>query len=67
MKKYVIANRTQFFTAGELRQLLSKLNDDTPVYITGSDGWFHAPDDLSYVCLDCTDLDDCYEDYDEDF
>ena len=67
MKNYVIKNRTQFFTAGELRQLLSQLNENTPVYIAGSDGWFHAPDDLSYACLDCTDLDECYDDYSENF
>lgn len=58
---YDINKRKQFKTVGDLKQLLANVSDDTKIYITGTDGWFHIEADESIICLDYEDLDECYE------
>jgi hypothetical protein len=58
---YDINRREQFETVGDLKRLLADIPDDTDLYICGSNGWFHIEEDESIVCLDCDDLEDCYE------
>lgn len=61
---YNINKRTQFNTAGDLKKLLANIADETPISICGdSDCWFHIEMDESIICLDCEDLEECYEDY----
>lgn len=62
---YDIEKRQQFKTAGDLKKLLAGIPDDTPVYITGADGWFHIEEDESVICLDCEELEDCYNEEEE--
>ena len=59
---YNIERRTKFDTAGDLKKLLENVSDDTKICIIGDDYcWFHIEEDESVVCLDCEDLDECYE------
>lgn len=59
---YDINKRTNFETAGDLKQLLAEVPDETKIVICGDDNcWFHIEEDKSVVCLDMEDLDDCYE------
>lgn len=59
---YNINKRKQFNTVGDLKKLLSTLSDDTKVAICGdSYCWFHIEEDETIICLDCEDLDDCYD------
>lgn len=59
---YNIEKRKQFQTVGELKQLLEGLSNETKVVITGDDNcWFHIEEDETIICLDCEDLEDCYE------
>lgn len=57
-----IKERKQFNTVGELMELLKHIPSDTKICITGDDFcWFHIEQDRSVICLDCEDLEDCYE------
>ena len=59
---YNINKRKQFETVGDLKKLLEELPNETKVVICGDDYcWFHIEEDGSVVCLDCEELDDCYE------
>ena len=58
---YNINKRSQFETAGDLMRLLAEIPKDAKVYITGANGWLHITEDEKVVCLDCEDLEDCYE------
>lgn len=59
---YDIERRTKFDTVGDLKKLLKDVSDETKICITGDDYcWFHIEEDESVICLDCEDLDDCYE------
>lgn len=59
---YNINKRKQFNTVGELKELLKDIPSETKIVITGDDYcWFHIEGDESVVCLDCEDLDDCYD------
>ena len=58
---YNINKRKQFETVGDLKKVIAEIPDETKVYITGVSGWFHIEEDESAICLDCEDLDDCYE------
>lgn len=58
---YDINRRAQFETVADLKRLLAEVPDETKVYITGANGWFHIEEDESVICLDCEDLEDCYE------
>lgn len=59
---YNINKRTKFKTVGDLKRLLNEASDETRIYICGDDYcWFHIEEDESVICLDCEDLDDCYE------
>lgn len=59
---YNINKRKQFETVGDLKKLLASIPDETKVVICGDDYcWFHIEEDESVVCLDCEDLDECYE------
>lgn len=55
---YDIKRRKQFDTVGDLKRLLADVQDETKIYITGASGWFHIGE---VVCLDCEDLEECYE------
>ena len=57
---YDLSKRKQFETVGDLKELFKDVPDETPVYIIGTDGWFHIEEDKSAVCLDCEELADCY-------
>ena len=60
---YNINRRKSFNTVGDLRELLKDIPSETKIVITGDDYcWFHIEKDESVVCLDCEDLDECYED-----
>lgn len=57
-----INKRKQFKTVGDLLELLKHIPSDTKICITGDDYcWFHIEEDNSVICLDCEDLEDCYE------
>jgi hypothetical protein len=59
---YNINKRVSFETAGDLKELLAEVPDETKIVICGDDNcWFHIEEDKSVVCLDMEDLDDCYE------
>ena len=59
---YNIKRRKQFKTVGDLKKLLADVSDETEMVICGdSYCWFHIEEDESVICLDCEDLDDCYE------
>ena len=58
---YNINKRSEFTTVGDLRKLLAELSDETLIYICGAGGWFHIEEDESVICLDCEDLEYCYE------
>ena len=59
---YNINKRKQFNNVGDLKKLLTEIPDETKVVICGDDYcWFHIEENESVVCLDCEDLDDCYE------
>lgn len=59
---YNINRRKQFGTVGDLKKLLENISDDTKVVICGDDYCcFHIEEDESVICLDCEDLDECYE------
>ena len=59
---YNINKRAEFKTVGDLKRLLTEVPDETRIYITGdSDCWFHIEEDETVICLDCEDLEDCYE------
>ena len=59
---YNINKRKQFNTVGDLKKLLENIADETKMVICGDDYcWFHIEEDESVVCLDCEDLEDCYE------
>ena len=59
---YNINKRKQFNTVGDLKELLKDIPSETKIVITGDDYcWFHVEKDGSVVCLDCEDLDECYE------
>lgn len=57
---YDLSKRKQFETVGDLKELFKDVPDDTLVYITGTNGWFHIEEDESAICLDSEDLEDCY-------
>lgn len=57
-----LAKRAQFYTIGDLRELIELVADDTPVVICGEPRCFyHEEQDGSTVCLDCEDLQESYE------
>lgn len=59
---YDINKRKQFNTVGDLKALLANIADDTKIVICGDTYcWFHIEMDESIICLDCEDLDECYE------
>jgi hypothetical protein len=59
---YDINRREQFETVGDLKRLLAEIPDETRIVITGdSYCWFHIEEDETVICLDCEDLEDCYE------
>lgn len=58
---YDINKRKQFNTVSDLKKLLAEIPDETKVYIIGVNGWFHIKEDESVICLDCEDLEECYE------
>ena len=59
---YDINKRANFTTVGDLKKLLTNISDETKICITGDDHcWFHIEEDESVICLDCEDLDECYE------
>ena len=59
---YNINKRKQFNTAGDLKKLLEEVSDETKIVVCGDDYcWFHIEEDESVACLDCEDLEDCYE------
>lgn len=59
---YNINKRKQFETVGDLKKLFSSISDETKIVITGDDYcWFHIEEDESVICLDCEDLENCYE------
>ena len=61
-----INKRKQFNTVGDLKKLLANIPDETKIVITGDDNcWFHIEEDGSVICLDCEELDDCYDEDDE--
>ena len=64
---YDIKKRKKFRTVGELMGIMQGLPDETQILITGDDYcWFHIEKDGSVVCLDCEDLDECYDEQDEE-
>ena len=63
---YNINKRKEFNTVGDLKELLSTIADGTKIVICGDDYcWFHIEEDETVVCLDCEDLDECYENEEE--
>ena len=62
---YDINRRTQIETVADLKKLLADVPDETSVYICGVNGWFHIAEDEGIICLDCEDLEDCYEECEE--
>jgi hypothetical protein len=59
---YNINRRKKFSTVGDLKKLLANVSDETEVVICGdSCCWFHIEEDESVICLDCEDLDECYD------
>ena len=59
---YNINRRKKFNTVGDLKELLKDIPSETKIVITGDDYcWFHIEEDESVICLDCEELDDCYE------
>lgn len=57
-----IAKRRAFQTVGDLQELLSCLPAETQVCICGDNNcYYHEEKDRSVICLDCEDLDECYE------
>lgn len=57
-----ITKRKQFETVGDLKRLFATIPDETKIYISGTNGWFHIEEDRSIICLDCDNLCDCYDD-----
>lgn len=59
---YDIRKRRGFQTVGELRSMLNHLPAHTRVTICGDfNCFFHEEQDNSFICLDCEDLNDHYE------
>ena len=59
---YNLNKRKKFSTVGDLKKLIASASDNTKIVICGDDYcWFHIEEDESVICLDCEDLDDCYE------
>lgn len=59
---FSILKRSAFQTVGDLRVLLSQLPAETQVCICGdSNCFYHEEQDRSVICLDCEDLEDCYD------
>lgn len=58
---YDIDRRQQFTTVGDLKKLLSEVDDDTRITICGDDyAWYHIEQDGSVVNLDVEDLEEGY-------
>lgn len=54
--------RETFETVGDLKRLLKDVSDDAKIVVCGdSNCWFHIEKDLSTICLDNEDLEECYE------
>ena len=49
--EFDIKCRQSFVTAGELRKLLSKMEDDAPVLVQDQKGWFHTLEDFSHASI----------------
>ena len=59
---YDIRKRNGFQTVGELRAMLNHLPANTRVSICGdANCFYHEERDGSLICLDCEDLNYCYE------
>jgi hypothetical protein len=58
---YNINKRAEFKTVGDLKRLLTDIPNETKIYITGTNGWFHIEEDESAICLDTEDLEEYYE------
>ncbi len=57
-----ITKHSAFQTVGDLRELLSRLPAETRVCICGDiNCFYHEEEDRSTICLDCEDLEECYE------
>ena len=63
---YDITKRKQFKTVGDLKELLKNIPDEAQIVVTGDDYcWFHIEEDGSVICLDCEELDEVYDEYEE--
>lgn len=59
---FALNKRRQFETVGELIEILHTLPPEVPVSICGESACFyHEEQDGSGVCLDCEELEDCYD------
>lgn len=58
---YNINKRAEFKTVGDLKKLLTDIPNETKIYITGANGWFHIKEDETVICLDTEDLEEYYE------
>ena len=58
---YNINKRAEFKTVGDLKRLLTDIPNETKIYITGINGWFHIEEDETIICLDTEDLEEYYE------
>ena len=58
---YNINKRAEFKTVGDLKRLLADIPNETKIYITGINGWFHIEEDETIICLDTEDLEEYYE------
>lgn len=58
---YNINKRAEFKTVGDLKRLLTDIPNETKIYITGANGWFHIEEDETVICLDTEDLEEYYE------
>lgn len=57
-----INRHLQFKTAGELKECLKNIPDNTEVTVCGNNDCFYHEDwDKRRVCLDCENLEDCYD------
>ncbi len=57
-----LTKRSAFQTVGDLRELLCYLPAETRVCICGDISCFyHEEEDRSTICLNCEDLEECYE------
>ena len=49
--EFDIKYRQSFVTAGELRKLLSKMEDDALGLVQDQKGWFHTLEDFSHASI----------------